>query len=103
MTAYSVTRPEDLDREGGVVVVIPSRLELVEENRRLRADVDRLAKLAAEADRWRRACFAAHDARITANMRLSKAMRVLASIERAGPRTRAAVAAARREVYGRLP
>lgn len=51
MTAYSVTRPEDQDRLGGVVVEIPSVVELRAENERLRAQLSRASRVLASLAR----------------------------------------------------
>lgn len=96
MTAYSVTRPEDQDRTGGVVVEIPTVAELRLENEHLKELLDetRRARDAATAG-W----LDAVNARIVDRQRLSTAARVLSSIERFSPVVAGLVAAARREIW----
>lgn len=96
MTAYSVTRPEDLDREHGVVVEIPSVLELRAENERLRA---LLAETVDAREAWHRAWKTAVDMRLADRERLQRAMRILSAMESRGPALAAAVAAARVEIW----
>lgn len=99
MTAYSVTRPEDQDRTNGVVVVIPSRAELVAENRKLRTDNDvlraQLAEARRDADRWA----GEHALRLTVHERLDKAARVFAVLGHVYPEIRAVLGRAREDIW----
>lgn len=96
MTAYSVTRVDSVDREHGVVVEIPTRAELVRENERLRA---LLAETREAREAWHIAWRSAVDSRIATQERLTRSMRVLASLARLSPRMADVVAAAGREIY----
>lgn len=96
VTAYSVTRPEDQDRTNGVVVVIPSRLELEAENERLHALV---AETRLARDAWHDAWTTAVERRIADREKLSRSMRVLASLARLAPGMPALIEAARREIW----
>lgn len=96
MTAYSITRPEDLDREHGVVVDVPSRYDLLIENERLKTYLEAARE---DVSTYRQMWAAAHDARIKAEGRSSKAFRVLASLGRLSPRMAGLVSAARKEVW----
>ncbi len=100
MTAYSVTRPEDLDREHGVVVEIPSVLELRAENERLRV---LLAETVEAREAWHSAWVTAVERRIVDRQRLSTSMRVLSSLGRLSPRMADVVEVARRRIWGELP
>ena len=93
MTSWSLTPVDAQDRESGQVVESCTLTRLVDENETLRQEVAG----------WRTAWAAAVDERIATQVRLSKAMRVLASLGRLSPAMAALVSAARREVYGRLP
>lgn len=100
MTAYSVTPVDSRDREHGVVVELPSRAELVDDVVQLSAQ---LAAARADAEVWHNAWACAVNNRIEDRQKLSRAMRVLASLGRLSPRMAGLVAAARREVWGDLP
>ena len=98
MTAYRLTPvgasgPEpDRTQE----IEIPSVLELRAENERLHALV---AETRIARDAWHDAWKTAVERRIADRERLSRSMRVLASLARLSPRMADVVAAAGREIY----
>jgi hypothetical protein len=102
VTAYQLTPvgPDGPQRERSQVIDVRSYEELLAENARLRAE---RATARADADNWHNAWATAVNNRIATQERLSRAMRVLASLGRLSPRMAEVVAAARREVYGDLP
>lgn len=95
MTAYRLTPvgPGGVQKERTEEIEVLSYTDLVEQRDLLRADVAGWEAL------WR----AEVNLRIVTQNRLSRAMRVLASLGRLSPEMAGLVAAARREVYGRLP
>lgn len=102
MTAYKLTPvgaggPE---RERSQEIVVRSYTELLAENVRLRAE---RAQARADAEVWHDAWATAVNNRIVDRERVSRAMRVLASLGRLSPRMAAVVESARREVWGDLP
>jgi hypothetical protein len=98
VTAYKLTRvgADGAEWDRAVVVQIPTKAELLRENRRLRV---RLAELRPENERLRQAWSTAHDARILADRRANRASRVLASLGRLSPRMAAVVEVSRREIW----
>lgn len=95
MTAYSVTPVDSVDREHGVVVDIPSVLELRAENERLRA---LLAETVAAREAWASMWHDEVNRRLGVQNRLNRSMRVLASLGRLPPRMAAVVESSRREI-----
>jgi hypothetical protein len=100
VTAYSVTPVDSVDREHGVVVEIPSRLEVMRENQRLRERLHRAELALRGAERIRSRYEAESAARIETQIRLNRAMRVVTAFERRSPAMRREVAAARDEIWG---
>jgi hypothetical protein len=96
VTAYSLTRPEERDRENGVVVDVLSKAELLAENERLHALV---AETRLARDAWHDAWTTAVERRIADRERLTRSMRVLASLARLAPGMPALIEAARREIW----
>lgn len=95
MTAYKLTPvgARGPERERSQVVDVLSYSDLVEQRDLLKAD----------AAGWEALWRAEVNLRIATQNRLSRAMRVLASIGRASPFAAALVERARAEVYGELP
>lgn len=95
MTAYQLTPvgPEGRQEERTEEIELLSYNELLDELRKARAD----------AEVWHNAWATLVNARIADRHRLSRAMRVLASIGRLNPFAAALVERGRAEVYGELP
>lgn len=97
MTAYGISpvgaRGVERDREQ--VVVILSKYELLVENARLKEYLEAARLDVAE---WRRMWAAAHDERLKAEVRSTRAFRVLASLGRLSPRMADLVEVSRREI-----
>lgn len=79
-----------------VVPVGPSGLE---QHRARRVEVRSYRDLEAENAELRAAWETAHDARLRSDLRLNRAMRVLAALGRRGPQWAAAVEEAREEIW----
>lgn len=98
MTAYGISPvgAHGVEREREQRIDIPSRYELLLENERLKDYLD-----AAREDvcTYRGMWAAAHDGRLKAEARSTRAFRVLASLGRLSPRMAALVAGARREIW----
>lgn len=83
--------------------LIPVGVDGLEEDRAVQVDVRTYTEVLADNQRLERLWREDVDLRISYQVRLSKASRVLASLGRLSPQMASVVEAARREVYGRLP
>lgn len=101
MTAYSLTPVgrDGVEPERGQVVVIPSRAELLEENRRLRLRLAALEYAAERSRYWFAEWEAQANLRIAVQNRLAVAARVLHEIERLYPHTGTLIDRAREEIW----
>lgn len=81
---------------------IPVGANGLEEDRAVRVQVRTFCEVVADNERLERLWREEVDLRIAYQVRLSKALRVLASLGRLSPQMAGLVASARREVYGRL-
>lgn len=98
MTAYGISPvgANGVERDREQRIDIPTRYELQLENERLKA---LLAETREAREAWHTAWKTAVDSRIATQERLSRSMRVLASLARLSPRMADVVAAAGREIY----
>lgn len=102
MTAYEVipVGAHGPDRERSQVVEVLTYEDLLLQNERLSADLERAR---VDADAWHQAWATVTNNRLTDRQRLSRAMRALAVLGAESQEMAARVEQARVEIWGKLP